>query len=95
MNYSKLSASSGLALVEFSKKNISSIEEAIYDSILAQLTFLSDEAKQGRNPRTSLPKGKTFTYGVLASRNFASPEELKLKGLLDEVTSHLYPEDYQ
>ncbi|MDO6762396.1 immunity protein Tsi6 family protein [Agarivorans sp. 1_MG-2023] len=95
MNIPMLTVSSSLALTEFSKKSIPSIEGAIYDSIIEQLKFILHEAKRGHNPRNNLPRGKIFTYGVLASRNFASPEELKLKALLDEVTSHLYPEDYQ
>ena len=94
MNYKNLVASTNLALTEFSKKNIASIELAVYDSIIEQLKFILHEANLGNDPRDSLPKGQTFTYGVISSRNFTSPEELKLKLFLDDVSSHLYPEDF-
>lgn len=94
MNYKLLYQAAATALSELSKKNISSIELAVYDSIIEQLKFILHEANLGNDPRDSIPRGQTFTYGVISSRDFTSPEELKLKRFLDDVTLHLYPEDF-
>jgi hypothetical protein len=94
VNYKKLSESSKKALTEFSLRQVPTIDSAVYDSIIEQMKFITYEAGLGNNPREQLPEGKTFTYGIISSRSFASPEELRLKQLLDEVTSLLYPEDF-
>ena len=94
MDYKKLTESACIALNEFAKQDVTSIDTVTYKSIIEQLKFISYEANSGRNPLLSLPKGKSFTYGIISSRNFASPEELLLKQLLGEVTSLLYPEDF-
>ncbi|GGB22203.1 immunity protein Tsi6 family protein [Agarivorans gilvus] len=94
MNYKKLSEAANKALDEFSKRNVSTIDTVIYDSIIEQMRFINSEASLGHDPRKSLPDGKTFTYGIISSRAFASPDELQLKRLLEDVTSNLYPEDF-
>jgi hypothetical protein len=63
-------------------------------SILQQLEFIIKYSEQKIDPRSQLKTGQTFTYSVLASREFCSPEELAIKNLLDEVSREMYSEDY-
>lgn len=82
------------AIDKFNNQNIIDINEPSIQSILAQLNFIANCAKQGKNPRSSLPEGQAFTYGIISSREFASPEELELKKYLTAVDKELYPEAY-
>lgn len=66
-------------LPEYASKNV-------LISIKNQMLFIRDHAAAGNNPAKELPLGKAFTYGILSSREFASPEEIILKGLIDEVS---------
>jgi hypothetical protein len=50
------------------------------------MQFIRDHAAAGNNPANKLPLGRAFTYGILSSREFVSPEEMILKGLIDEVS---------
>lgn len=59
------------------------------ESIKSQMRFILDAALSDKNPLHLLPKDKPFTYSVLASREFASPEEMKIKACLDEVSKLL------
>ena len=58
-------------------------------SIKNQMVFIRDNAAAGKNPSQELASGTKFTYAILASREFASPEELVLQDLIDKVTSIL------
>lgn len=62
------------------------------ESILAQMVFIRDLSKKGKNPITELGPNREFTYGILSSREFASPKELKLKEYINKVDSILYNE---
>ncbi|MBV2130509.1 hypothetical protein KQY15_15550 [Rheinheimera sp. SM2107] len=54
-----------------------------------QMVFIRDNAAAGKNPSTELSSGTKFTYAVLASRELASPEQMVLQNLIDEVTRNL------
>ncbi|EIK46963.1 hypothetical protein O59_000984 [Cellvibrio sp. BR] len=83
------------AIDKFTNQKIINTNDPSIQSILAQLNFIASCAKQGKNPRSSLPEGKSFTYGIISSREFASPDELELKKYLIEVDKELYPEAYK
>lgn len=55
-------------------------------SIKNQMVFIRDNAASGKNPSKELPPDTTFTYAILASRELASPDEMVLKDLIDEVS---------
>lgn len=94
MDFTRVEESALKAIEKFLNQNVVDINELFMQSILAQLNFIADCAKEGKNPRTSLTEGKTFTYGIIASREFASPEELKLNEYLTAVDLELYREEY-
>lgn len=94
MNFTRIEKSALKAIEKFLNQNVVDINEPFMQSILAQLNFIANCAKEGKNPRTSLPEGKTFTYGIIASREFASPEELELNEYITAVDMELYPEEY-
>jgi hypothetical protein len=94
MNLTRVESSALKAIEKFLNQNVVDINEPFMQSILAQLNFIADCAKEGKNPRNSLPEGKTFTYGIISSREFASPEELELNEYLTAVDMELYPEEY-
>ena len=54
-------------------------------SIKAQMSFVYTHALNLENPTEHLNQNP-FTYSVLASREFASPEELAIKEKLDKVS---------
>ncbi len=56
------------------------------DSIKQQMIFIRDNAASGKDPSIELGNEVKFTYAIIASREFASPEELELKEYLDEVS---------
>ncbi|MAD76601.1 MAG: hypothetical protein CML20_17740 [Rheinheimera sp.] len=58
----------------------------VLTSIRNQMVFIRDNAAAGRNPATELSSGSKFTYAVLASRELASPDEMVLQDLIDNVT---------
>jgi len=44
---------------------------------------------EGKSPVDELEDGKKFTFGILASREFASPEELLVQEKIDSLTKIL------
>lgn len=64
-------------------------------SILQQLDFIINFSGQGIDPKAQLKTGQTFTYSVIASREFCSPDELDLKKYLDDVSREIYSDDYK
>ena len=50
------------------------------------MIFIRDNAAAGKNPSKELASDTTFTYSILSSRELASPDELVLKELIDDVT---------
>lgn len=94
MNLNEIHISAERAL-ESLKINATLEHSTNLDEIIEQITFISKCAKNGKNPRKVLMEGQSFTYSILASREFASPEELELKAKLDKVSRALFPEDYR
>ena len=95
MNFSKVEQAALQAIDKFTNQKVIDINQPSIQSIMAQLNFIASCAKQGKNPRHSLPEGKVFTYGIVSSREFASPEELELKKYLIALDKELYPEAYK
>ena len=95
MNFLKVEQLALQAIDKFTNQKVINTNEPSIQSILTQLNFIASCAKQGKNPRNSLPEGKVFTYGIISSREFASPEELELKKYLTAVDKELYPESYK
>ncbi|WP_428818730.1 immunity protein Tsi6 family protein [Microbulbifer sp. MCCC 1A16149] len=65
-------------------------KSAVLDSIRAQMNFVFTEAEHGRNPLESINTRSPLTFGILSSREFSSPDELKLKAKLNRVAELLY-----
>lgn len=61
----------------------------VLTSIKNQMVFIRDNAAAGKNPSKELASGTKFTYGILASRELASPDEVILRDLIGEVTKIL------
>ena len=92
MDYKALSLSAEIAINKlggYIKKygSTSSLE-----SIHQQLIFIRDKALENKNPLVELGEKKYFTYRILASKEFASPEELEIKGKIDDVSRILDPD---
>jgi hypothetical protein len=94
MDFTRVEKSALKAIEKFLNQNVVDINEPFMQSIPDQLKFIADSEKKGKIPRNSLPEGKTFTYGIISSREFASPEELELNEYLTSVGMELYPEEY-
>lgn len=54
------------------------------------MVFIRDNVRLGKNPVDELRGGVVFTFGVVSSKELASPEELVLKKKLDEVGDLLF-----
>ncbi len=87
MNYKDLFTASKTAL--YLLENLLKKEDTNQNllSIKAQLQFINNHADNNINP-ISMLEGKSFSFGILSSREFASPEELFVKNYIDRV-SHL------
>ena len=55
------------------------------DSIKKQMEFIRENAMHERSPVKELKNGVYFTYGILASKELASPRELELKNCIDDI----------
>jgi hypothetical protein len=94
MNFILLTKKTKIAKNKISASGAIDLNSSIIISILQQLEFIIKYSEQGVDPRSQLKKGQTFTYSVLASREFCSPSELSLKNFLDEVSQEMYSDDY-
>jgi len=90
MNNYKLTKAAIFAKNKITSNSVLDKKTPIIISIIRQLSFIAQYSSQGVDPRTQLKNGQTFTYSVLASRELCSPEELKIKQLLDEVSQVMY-----
>jgi hypothetical protein len=59
------------------------------DSIQPQLEFIEGHAANKMNPVKMLAPDQEFTYGIVSSRELASPDEMILKEKLNLVTRNL------
>ncbi len=59
------------------------------ESIKRQIAFIRDNAVTGKNPIAELKEGNTFSFGIMASRELASPRELELGTYISAVLSEL------
>ena len=59
------------------------------DTIESQLEFIEKHAINEKNPVKMLSPDQEFTYGIISSRQLASPDEIRLKEKLNQVTSNL------
>ncbi len=60
----------------------------VLESIQVQLDYIQKNALEHKNPFLELGERK-FTYQILSSREFASPEELEIKKHIDYVSEIL------
>lgn len=85
---------------ELSKKASDAIDELnifidedgsnnVLESIKQQMIFIRDKADEEKNPLNELGVDKKFTYGILASREFASPRELELQEYIYSVSREM------
>lgn len=95
INYLLLTDRAKEAHEYFLKSHVLDLSNPSHQSILKQIEFIIKCAAKGKNPTEELPAGQTFTYSVIASREFSSPDELAIKKRLDEMSQALYYQDYQ
>ena len=67
----------------------------VLTAIRNQMVFIRDNAAAGKNPSAELSSGAKFTYAVLASRELASPEEMVLQDLINDVTKILLKKQHK
>jgi len=85
MSYENLYLSSKMAL-----KKIDEFEEkngnwSIFETIRAQIIFINTHAYEKKNPVAYLKENQSFTFGVISSKEFSSPDELNLKKYFDKI----------
>lgn len=88
MNYQKLSAAASKVIMEIESDKLSYTSDGTKQSIKNQMIFIKKYADQNIDPRTKLD-GNQFTYGIISSREFSSPDELEIKALIDDVSKIL------
>lgn len=57
-------------------------------SLKNQMTFILANAKNQQNP-LSILSGRVFTYGIISSRELASPYEMEVKAQIDKLSQLL------
>ncbi len=92
MDYEALSVSAEAAINKLEKYTNKVGSTGVLESITKQLIFIRDKAVEGKNPLFELEEKKYFTYRILASKEFASPEELEIKKSIDYVSRILDPD---
>ncbi|WP_153039159.1 immunity protein Tsi6 family protein [Microbulbifer sp. Q7] len=90
MNYSDVEDCADRALEAVVGLESKHGKSPVLESIKNQMIFVRDNARVGKNPVDELPDGKSFTFGILSSREFASPEELLVKEKLNRVARLLF-----
>ena len=88
MDYQKLSAAVNKVITEIEGDKLSYISESTKQSIKNQMVFIKKYADQNIDPKAQLD-GNQFTYGIISSREFSSPDELEVKALIDDVSKIL------
>lgn len=88
MNYQKLSTAAHKVIMELESDKLSCTIDGTKQSIKNQMIFIKKYADQNIDPRIKLD-GNQFTYGIISSREFSSPDELEIKALIDDVSKML------
>lgn len=88
MNYDELATAARKAINAINEFSNGGNETEALMSIKAQMKFIEESAKNNIDPITQLGERK-FTYAILASRELASPDELVIKTLLNDVSELL------
>lgn len=88
MDFKKLAFAADKAIEAIESDLLKYISEGSILSIKNQMWFIQSSAREEIDPR-SLLNGRQFTYSLIASREFSSPDELNVKSLLDEVSTIL------
>jgi hypothetical protein len=83
-----LEKKSNAALFIIDEFTVSNGGSSVLESIREQILFIRNNAILGKNPVVEL-NGRQFTYGIISSREFSSPDELKIKTCLDAVSEVL------
>ncbi|WP_372626921.1 immunity protein Tsi6 family protein [Arsukibacterium sp.] len=86
MNYDALKLAANSVIIAIDNNAPRHTSAHVLTSIRNQMVFIRDNAAAGRDPATELSSGSKFTYAVLASRELASPDEMLLQDLIDNVT---------
>jgi hypothetical protein len=86
MDYQALSNAATNVIVAIETNPLGSVSTDTLESIKNQMIFIRDNADNKKNPSAELTPGQKFTYAIIASRELASPSELKLNDLISEVT---------
>lgn len=92
MNHEELSFCAELAINKLDDFISKVGATASLESIRQQMIFIRDKANQGKNPLDELENSRYFTYRILASKEFASSEELEIKKYIDHVSNILDPD---
>ncbi|MEE3079997.1 MAG: hypothetical protein VX341_11720 [Bdellovibrionota bacterium] len=66
-----------------------SLNDPTLISIISQLEFIYKCSTSMKNPFKELPKDVSFTYGIISSRALASPRELKIKEILNQLDTEM------
>ncbi len=85
MNIAALNKKSKMALDKFNNQSVVDVNDPSIKSIIKQLEFMVDCTSNGVAPKDALAEGQKLTFLILASRRLASPEELKLMSLIDDI----------
>lgn len=89
MHFERLAEAASAAIFEIRNFITQHGSAPALDSIESQMRFIYDSALSNRNPLEMVSKDSSFTYGILSSREFASPDEMEIKKKLDRVTELL------
>jgi hypothetical protein len=89
VNFEKLADAANDALAKIAALEAKNGQSPVLDSIKIQMRFIFDAASTDKNPNLGLEKDRQFTYAILASREFSSPEELAVKSSLNDVSKVL------
>lgn len=85
MTLIELSEASSDVLMEINKLESVHGGTNALSTIKTQMEFIKKYAECGINPKSQLGDN-TFTYAIIASREFASPAEMVIQEKLDNIT---------
>ncbi len=86
MNYVELAERADTAIQKLQEFIDNNGSTDVLESIKEQMLFIKGKALTKKNPAYELENNQKFTYAILASREFASPQELELKEYINKVS---------